>query len=124
MFKRKLISSCYDSTCLRVQVHAKGKKISKDVDYDKVARRTPGFTGADLQVLHCQKGFCRCLTNDCMFSSASQCALLLEGGQCRHSLVCSRTSLSVRQSGVHHLDEVCAMRLLRACDSVKWACRT
>ena len=34
-----------------LKVHAKGKKISADVDYDKVARRTPGFTGADLQNL-------------------------------------------------------------------------
>ena len=32
-----------------LQVHAKGKKLSKDVDYEKIARRTPGFTGADLQ---------------------------------------------------------------------------
>jgi len=29
-------------------VHAKDKTLSKDVDLDKVARRTPGFTGADL----------------------------------------------------------------------------
>ena len=29
-------------------VHARGKTLSKDVDLDKVARRTPGFTGADL----------------------------------------------------------------------------
>ena len=28
--------------------HARGKTLSKDVDLDKVARRTPGFTGADL----------------------------------------------------------------------------
>jgi cell division protease FtsH len=29
-------------------VHARGKTLAKDVDLDKVARRTPGFTGADL----------------------------------------------------------------------------
>ena len=29
-------------------VHARGKTLSKDVDLDKVARRTPGYTGADL----------------------------------------------------------------------------
>jgi cell division protease FtsH len=29
-------------------VHARGKTLSRDVDLDKVARRTPGFTGADL----------------------------------------------------------------------------
>ena len=29
-------------------VHAKDNTLSKDVDLDKVARRTPGFTGADL----------------------------------------------------------------------------
>jgi cell division protease FtsH len=29
-------------------VHARGKTLSTDVDLDKVARRTPGFTGADL----------------------------------------------------------------------------
>ncbi len=29
-------------------VHAKDKTLSKDVDLDKVAKRTPGFTGADL----------------------------------------------------------------------------
>ncbi|MEX1316316.1 MAG: ATP-dependent zinc metalloprotease FtsH3 [Synechococcaceae cyanobacterium] len=31
-----------------LQVHARGKTLAKDVDLDKVARRTPGFTGADL----------------------------------------------------------------------------
>eukprot|EP00195_Chlamydomonas_chlamydogama_P005355 CAMPEP_0202890016 /NCGR_PEP_ID=MMETSP1392-20130828/540_1 /ASSEMBLY_ACC=CAM_ASM_000868 /TAXON_ID=225041 /ORGANISM="Chlamydomonas chlamydogama, Strain SAG 11-48b" /LENGTH=715 /DNA_ID=CAMNT_0049573489 /DNA_START=150 /DNA_END=2297 /DNA_ORIENTATION=+ len=34
-----------------LKVHARGKALSKDVDLDKVARRTPGFTGADLQNL-------------------------------------------------------------------------
>jgi cell division protease FtsH len=32
-------------------VHARGKTLAKDVDLDKVARRTPGFTGADLSNL-------------------------------------------------------------------------
>jgi cell division protease FtsH len=32
-------------------VHSKGKQLSADVDFDKIARRTPGFTGADLQNL-------------------------------------------------------------------------
>jgi len=31
-----------------LNVHAKDKTLSKEVDLDKVARRTPGFTGADL----------------------------------------------------------------------------
>jgi len=31
-----------------LNVHAKDKTLTKDVDLDKVARRTPGFTGADL----------------------------------------------------------------------------
>jgi cell division protease FtsH len=31
-----------------LQVHSKGKPIGKDVDLDVLARRTPGFTGADL----------------------------------------------------------------------------
>jgi cell division protease FtsH len=31
-----------------LSVHARGKTLCKDVDLDKVARRTPGFTGADL----------------------------------------------------------------------------
>jgi cell division protease FtsH len=34
-----------------LKVHARGKALGKDVDLDKVARRTPGFTGADLQNL-------------------------------------------------------------------------
>ena len=34
-----------------LKVHSKGKVLSKDVDFEKVARRTPGFTGADLQNL-------------------------------------------------------------------------
>lgn len=29
-------------------VHARGKTLAQDVDLDKIARRTPGFTGADL----------------------------------------------------------------------------
>ena len=32
-------------------VHARGKTLAKDVDLDKVARRTPGYTGADLSNL-------------------------------------------------------------------------
>ena len=31
-----------------LNVHSRGKTLSKDVDLDKIARRTPGFTGADL----------------------------------------------------------------------------
>lgn len=34
-----------------LQVHSKGKQLSKDVDLEKISRRTPGFTGADLQNL-------------------------------------------------------------------------
>nr|XP_017252250.1 PREDICTED: ATP-dependent zinc metalloprotease FTSH, chloroplastic [Daucus carota subsp. sativus] len=34
-----------------LQVHSRGKSLAKDVDFDKIARRTPGFTGADLQNL-------------------------------------------------------------------------
>jgi cell division protease FtsH len=34
-----------------LKVHARGKSLGKDVDLDKIARRTPGFTGADLQNL-------------------------------------------------------------------------
>jgi hypothetical protein len=30
------------------QVHSRGKTLGKDVDFEKIARRTPGFTGADL----------------------------------------------------------------------------
>jgi len=34
-----------------LKVHSRGKTLSKDVDFEKIARRTPGFTGADLQNL-------------------------------------------------------------------------
>ena len=34
-----------------LNVHARGKSLGKDVDLEKIARRTPGFTGADLSNL-------------------------------------------------------------------------
>ncbi|OUS48855.1 peptidase family M41-domain-containing protein [Ostreococcus tauri] len=34
-----------------LKVHARGKTLAKDVDFDKISRRTPGFTGADLENL-------------------------------------------------------------------------
>ncbi|XTZ10146.1 MAG: ATP-dependent zinc metalloprotease FtsH3, partial [cyanobacterium endosymbiont of Rhopalodia yunnanensis] len=34
-----------------LKVHYRGKTLSKDVDLDKIARRSPGFTGADLSNL-------------------------------------------------------------------------
>ncbi|MGI0491986.1 ATP-dependent zinc metalloprotease FtsH3 [Alkalinema pantanalense CENA528] len=34
-----------------LKVHARGKTLGKDVDLEKIARRTPGFTGADLSNL-------------------------------------------------------------------------
>jgi cell division protease FtsH len=41
----------YNGRLQILQVHARGKTLAKDVDLDKVARRTPGFTGADLSNL-------------------------------------------------------------------------
>ena len=38
----------YNGRLQILEVHARGKTLAKDVDLDKVARRTPGFTGADL----------------------------------------------------------------------------
>ena len=32
-----------------LKIHAKGKPLAQDVDYNIMARRTPGFTGADLE---------------------------------------------------------------------------
>jgi cell division protease FtsH len=34
-----------------LRVHARGKSIGKDIDLERIARRTPGFTGADLSNL-------------------------------------------------------------------------
>lgn len=34
-----------------LNVHSRGKTLSKDVDLEKISRRTPGFTGADLSNL-------------------------------------------------------------------------
>ncbi|MCT7950902.1 ATP-dependent zinc metalloprotease FtsH3 [Ancylothrix sp. C2] len=34
-----------------LKVHSRGKTLGKDVDLEKIARRTPGFTGADLSNL-------------------------------------------------------------------------
>eukprot|EP00775_Hariotina_reticulata_P005119 gene5119-5359_t len=34
-----------------LKVHSRGKALGKDVDLEKISRRTPGFTGADLQNL-------------------------------------------------------------------------
>lgn len=34
-----------------LRVHARGKTLGKDVDLERIARRTPGFTGADLSNL-------------------------------------------------------------------------
>merc|ERR1712176_1033050 len=34
-----------------IKVHSKGKTLGPDVDLTKIARRTPGFTGADIENL-------------------------------------------------------------------------
>ncbi|CAD0230443.1 protease, ATP-dependent zinc-metallo [Planktothrix agardhii] len=41
----------YNGRAEILRVHARGKTLAKDVDLDKIARRTPGFTGADLSNL-------------------------------------------------------------------------
>ena len=38
----------YNGRLQILEVHARGKTLAKDVDLDKIARRTPGYTGADL----------------------------------------------------------------------------
>ncbi len=49
-FDRQLVVDAPDSKgrASILRVHAKGKPLDTDVDLDVVARRTPGFTGADL----------------------------------------------------------------------------
>ena len=49
-FDRQVVVDRPDySGCTEIlNVHSRGKTLSKDVDLDKIARRTPGFTGADL----------------------------------------------------------------------------
>ncbi|GJZ13897.1 proteinase inhibitor I3 [Tanacetum coccineum] len=45
-------SNCGDGPQLPCyNVHSRGKALAKDVDFEKIARRTPGFTRADLQNL-------------------------------------------------------------------------
>jgi len=41
----------YAGRCEILNVHARGKTLAGDVDLEKIARRTPGFTGADLSNL-------------------------------------------------------------------------
>ncbi len=41
----------YNGRLQILEVHARGKTLAKDVDLDKIARRTPGYTGADLSNL-------------------------------------------------------------------------
>ncbi len=52
-FDRQIVVDKPDLTGRRkiVDVHAKSKPLGREVDLDVVARRTPGFTGADLQNL-------------------------------------------------------------------------
>jgi cell division protease FtsH len=49
-FDRQIVVAQPDLTGRRgiLKVHARGKPIAKDADLDIIARRTPGFTGADL----------------------------------------------------------------------------
>jgi len=49
-FDRQVTVDCpdYAGRLQILGVHARSKTLSKDVDLDKVARRTPGYTGADL----------------------------------------------------------------------------
>lgn len=51
VFEEYVSSSCVFFNKLCFQVHSRGKALAKDVDFEKIARRTPGFTGADLQNL-------------------------------------------------------------------------
>jgi len=50
-FDRQLVLDKPDLNGRRgiLKIHAKGKPLAKDVDLDILARRTPGFTGADLE---------------------------------------------------------------------------
>ena len=41
----------YAGRCEILNVHARGKTLAPDVELEKIARRTPGFTGADLSNL-------------------------------------------------------------------------
>ena len=50
-FDRQIIVSLPDrkGRCAILGVHARNKKLAKDVDLDALAKRTPGFSGADLE---------------------------------------------------------------------------
>ena len=74
-----------------LNVHSKGKAIGKDVDFEKIARRTPGFTGADLQNL----------MNEAAIMAARPCAAAGAGSasECRQQRCSARAAEGAWEAG-------------------------
>lgn len=101
-----------------LEIHARGKKLADDVDLEVIAKRTPGFTPADLENLMNESALLAARRNDNAISmeDVDEASIKVQAGPAKKSRVVSEKERKL--TAVHESGHAIVSRLLPEEDSV------
>ena len=101
-----------------LEIHSRGKKLAKDVDLEVIAKRTPGFTPADLENLMNESALLAARRNDSEISmeDVDEASIKVQAGPAKKSRVVSEKERKL--TAVHESGHAIVSRLLPEEDPV------
>ena len=101
-----------------LEIHSRGKKLARDVDLEVIAKRTPGFTPADLENLMNESALLAARRNDSEISmeDVDEASIKVQAGPAKKSRVVSENERKL--TAVHESGHAIVSRLLPEEDPV------
>ena len=101
-----------------LEIHSRGKKLARDVDLEVIAKRTPGFTPADLENLMNESALLAARRNDSEISmeDVDEASIKVQAGPAKKSRVVSEKERKL--TAVHESGHAIVSRLLPEEDPV------